>query len=361
MAALSIHRAHWNRLRISNPFTVKIGGLLAIMLGILIAGTVTIDNLKWIAADGDYWVQLVIALFHNILLAGLLFAFCFVVYGRCVKRIAPSASALGYALTAAVGSLTISFVVTILSRLLRQMVFSDFGIVDVFAVTMINDMLVAVAVILISTLLSTLTRRQQAVLENEKLQSEQLITRYETLEQQVNPHFLFNSLNTLGGLIGVDDDKASRYLQQLASAYRYVMQQHEDHMVTLGEEMEFVDTFFDMMQTRYGDNLKMDCCIGSEWLSYRVPPISVQLLIENAIKHNVVSSRHPLTISLAVGQPGVLRVSNPLQPKQAQSETESSHVGLENLSQRYQMLFHTDIVVSQSDKEFVVELPLIKQ
>lgn len=140
-----------------------------------------------------------------------------------------------------------------------------------------------------------------------------------------------------------------------------MMQQHEDHMVTLGEEMEFVDTFFDMMQTRYGDNLKMDCCIGSEWLSYRVPPISVQLLIENAIKHNVVSSRHPLTISLAVGQPGVLRVSNPLQPKQAQSETESSHVGLENLSQRYQMLFQTDIVVSQSDKEFVVELPLIKQ
>ena len=68
MAALSIHRAHWNRLRISNPFTVKIGGLLAIMLGILIAGTVTIDNLKWIAADGDYWVQLVIALFHNILI-----------------------------------------------------------------------------------------------------------------------------------------------------------------------------------------------------------------------------------------------------------------------------------------------------
>lgn len=361
MAALPIHRAHWEKLRITNPFTVKIGVLVTIMLGILISGTVTIDNLKWIDADGSYWVQLVITLLHNILLAGLLVAFCFVLYGRCVKRLSPSASALGYASVAAAGSLAIAFVFTLISRLLRQMVFSDLGIVDVFAVTMINDMLMAVSVMLISSLLSTLTRRQQAVLENEKLQSEQMITRYETLEQQVNPHFLFNSLNTLGGLIGVDDDKASRYLQQLAAAYRYVMQQHENHTVTLAEEMAFVDTFFSMMQTRYGDNLKMDCRIGAEWLSYKVPPISVQLLIENAIKHNVVSARHPLTISLSVSNDGGLRVANPLQPKQAQAETGSSHVGLANLSQRYQMLFHTDIVVSQSANEFVVELPLMKQ
>lgn len=361
MSALPIHRTHWDKLRITNPFTVKIGVLLAIMLGILISGTVTIDNLKWIDADGSYWVQLVITLLHNIILAGLLVAFCFVLYGRCVKRLSPSASALGYALVAATGSLAISFVFTLISRLLRQMVFSDLGIVDVFAVTMINDMLMAVSVMLISTLLSTLTRRQQAVLENEKLQSEQMITRYETLEQQVNPHFLFNSLNTLGGLIGVDDDKASHYLQQLAAAYRYVMQHHENHTVTLAEEMEFVDTFFSMMQTRYGDNLKMDRRIGTEWLSYRVPPISVQLLIENAIKHNVVSSRHPLTISLSVSPDGSLRVANPLQPKQTQSGAESSRVGLDNLSQRYQMLFRTDIVVLQSANEFVVELPLIKQ
>lgn len=360
MAALPIHRAHWEKLRITNPFTIKTGVLLAIMLGILIAGTVTIDNLKWISADGNYWVQLVIALLHNILLAGLLFAFCFEVFGRCVKRISPSASALGYALTAAAGSLVISFVFAILSRLLRQMVFSDLGIVDVFAVTMINDMLVAVAVMLISTLLSTITRRQQAVLENERLQSEQMITRYETLEQQVNPHFLFNSLNTLGGLIGVDDDKASHYLQQLASAYRYVMQQHENHTVTLGEEMGFVDTFFAMMQTRYGEHLTMECSIGDELIGYKVPPISLQLLIENAIKHNVVSARHPLAIKIASVEGPAIRVSNTLQPKQVQHDEASSHVGLENLSLRYQMLFHTDIVVNQTDTEFVVELPLIK-
>lgn len=361
MASLPIHRTHWEKLRISNPFTVKNGILLAIVLGILIAGTVTMDNLRWVAADGSCLVQLAIALLHNILLAGVLFAFCFGVYGRCVKRISPSASALGYAFVAAGGSLLIAFVFTLISRWLRHVVFSDLGIEDVFAVTMINDMLMAVSVMLISTLLSTLARRQQAVLENEKLQSEQLITRYEALEQQVNPHFLFNSLNTLGGLIGVDDEKASRYLQQLASAYRYVMQQHENHTVTLREEMEFVDTFFNMMQTRYGDNLRMDCCIGSEWLSFRMPPISVQLLIENAIKHNVVSARHPLTINLSTTPSGTIRVSNPLQPKQVQADAASSHVGLENLSLRYRMLFHADIVVAQSDNEFVVELPLIKQ
>lgn len=360
MAALQIHRTHWDRIRMSNPFTVKNGVLLAIMIGILIAGTMTIDNLKWISDDGDYWVQLVIALMHNLILAGLLFAFSFGVYGRCVKRIAPSSSAMGYAAVSAGGNLLISFVFTLSSRLLRKVVFDDLGIVDIFDVTMINDMLLAIAVMLISTLLCTLTRRQQAVLENEKLQSEQLITRYETLEQQVNPHFLFNSLNTLGGLIGVDDDKASHYLQQLASAYRYVMQQHENHTVTLGEEMGFVDTFFAMMQTRYGEHLTMECSIGDELIGYKVPPISLQLLIENAIKHNVVSARHPLAIKIASVEGPAIRVSNTLQPKQVQHDEASSHVGLENLSLRYQMLFHTDIVVNQTDTEFVVELPLIK-
>ena len=360
MTPLPIHLASIEKLRFGNPFTVKNAVVFTIMLGILVAGTVTIDNLRWISADADYWMQFSLALLHNLLLAGILLGYCFAIYDRCLKKLPSSLTATPYVVAATSGVLAISFLYSIMSRWVRRVLFNDLGIVDIIDITIINDLLLAVTVLLLTSLLCSLTRRQKVVIENENLHAEQLITRYEALEKQVNPHFLFNSLNTLGGLIGVDDQKAALYLHQLASAYRYVMQQHESHTVTLAEEMEFVDTFFSMMQIRYGGHLTMDRSISTDLLDYKLPPISIQLLVENAIKHNVVSARHPLTITVATTPNATIRVSNPLQPKQELHGTESSHVGLENLSQRYQVLFHTNIDVNRTDDEFVVELPLIK-
>lgn len=361
MASLPIHIVTLEKFRSSNPFTIKNAVALSIMLGILVAGTVTIDNLRWIPMDDDYWMQFLLALLHDIILAGLLVSFCFAVFDRCVKDLPSSHPATKHVLVATSGSILIAFLYAIASRWIRRVLFNDLGIIGIIDISVLTDMLLATAVLLIASLLCSLTRRQKVILENENLRNEQLITRYEALEQQVNPHFLFNSLNTLGGLIGVDDEKASQYLQQLASAYRYVMQQHEKHTVTLEEEMVFVDTFFSMMQTRYGGNLKMECQIDSVFKGYQIPPISVQLLIENAIKHNVVSARHPLTIRIVTTDNSSLRVTNAIQHKQVQQDSHSSNVGLKNLSQRYQMLFHTDIIINHTDTEFSVELPLIKR
>lgn len=360
MAPLPLRIDPLKKLRYSNPFTAKNAVALTVMLGLLIAGTVTIDNLHWISIDSNYWKQFAWTLLHNVLLSGLVVSFCFIVYSRCVKNLSSSLPATRYVLVATGGSFTIAFLYTIMSRWIRRVLFNDLGIVEIIDVTVITDLLLASAVLLICTLICSLTRRQKVLLENENLRTEQLITHYEALEQQVNPHFLFNSLNTLGGLIGVDDAKASQYLQQLASAYRYVMQQHEKHTVTLGEEMSFVNTFFSMMQTRYGENLTMQCAIDPSLKDHLLPPISLQLLVENAIKHNVVSSRHPLTISIATTPNATIKVTNILQPKHVQQESQSSHLGLENLSQRYQMLFNTDILVNRTEQEFIVELPLIK-
>lgn len=361
MSPRPIHLAPLDKLRFSNPFTIANGVIITIMLGILIAGTVTIENLKWISADGDFLILFSLALLHNILLTGMLIAYSFSIYDRCVKRLTSSQPATPYVTIVAGGNIAAAFLFSVVTRWVRRVLFNDLGIVDIIDITIINDLLLAITVLLISSLLCSLTRRQKVVIENENLHAEQLITRYEALEQQVNPHFLFNSLNTLGGLIGVDDQKASHYLQQLASAYRYVMQPHTSHIVTLAEEMDFTDTFISMMQTRHGDNLHIQRHISNEYLDYKVPPISVQILIENAIKHNIVSARHPLAISISTTPNATIKVTNSLQPKQVPHEATTSHLGLENLSQRYQMLFHTGIIIQHTDTEFTVELPLIKQ
>lgn len=347
------------RIRFSNPFTTKNAVLLTLILGTVLALTATIDNLKYIAPSSEYWVQLLFALLHNMLLSGLVFGFCFVVYARCIRETLPTENATRYIIVSTVGSLLLAFVFSVVSRWLRKAVFNDLGITDIIDVTTINDGLMAAGALLITSLIFTLTRHQMMVLANEQLQSERLLTRCEALEQQVNPHFLFNSLNTLGGLIGVDDSSAQHYLQQLASTYRYVMQQHQHHTVAFADEMAFVDTYCDMMQIRYGKNLVVVRCIDPAALQCQVPPISVQLLVENAIKHNVISDRHPLTITIETDG-DLLRVSNPLQPKLDEQESStSSHIGLDNLNQRYKMLFQKEIHIQQTPTTFTVELPLI--
>ncbi len=353
--------ANRRKIRFSSPFTFKNAILLTLILGAVLAFTVTIDDLKYVATTNQYWVQLLFALMHNMLLSGLAFGFCFVVYGRCIREIGPTENAARYIVVSVVGSLLGSFLYSIVSRWVCRAVFNDLGIVDIIDISSINDYLLAAGALLIASLIFTLTRHQMVVLANEQLQSERLITHCEALEQQTNPHFLFNSLNTLGGLIGVDDDAAQHYLQQLASIYRYVMQQHQHHAVTFADELAFVDTYCDMMQIRYGKNLIISRSIDPTVLQFQVPPISVQLLVENAIKHNVISDRHPLTITIETDG-DILRVSNPLQPKQDEQEgPASTHVGLDNLNQRYKLLFQQEIQIKQSPTTFIVELPLIRR
>lgn len=353
-------RANRRKIRFSNPFTFKNAAMLTLILGTVLAFTVTIDNLKYVPPTSQYWVQLLLALTHNMILSGLVFWFCFVVYGRCIRELGPTENATRYIVVSVVGSMLVAFLYSIASRWVCKAAFNVLGVVGVIGIGSINDGLLAAGALLIASLIFTLTRHQMTVLANEQLQSERLITHCEALEQQTNPHFLFNSLNTLGGLIGVDDNAAQHYLQQLAYIYRYVMQQHQHHAVTFADEMAFVDTYCDMMQIRYGQNLNIVRRIDPAVLQFQVPPISVQLLVENAIKHNVISDRHPLTITIEA-EGSTLRVSNPRQPKQDEPESNASnHVGLENLNQRYKLLFQQEIQIKQTPDSFIVELPLIR-
>ena len=219
----------------------------------------------------------------------------------------------------------------------------------------ISDGTAALISFLIVLQIINLTRQQRMALDYEHLQAENISIRYRSLEQKTSPHFLFNSLNTLDGLIGSDSDRAHAYLHRLAETYRYTLENHE--VVSLAEEMEFTHGYIDMMQVRHGEGLRVEENIAPAMLSRQVVPISVQLLVENCIKHNVITQRHPLTITIRTTPAGTLCVSNPVRPK-ADPEY-SSGTGLDNLGGRYKLLFGRDIIVTHTDNIFTVEIPLI--
>ena len=194
------------------------------------------------------------------------------------------------------------------------------------------------------------------LMENEQLRTENLRNQYESLKSQLNPHMLFNSLNTLYSLIREEPDKAEHFVQELSKVLRYTLQDNESHCVTLQEEMAFVRSYLYLLEMRYEDNLHFEIAIDPSLMACKLPPMSVQLLIENAVKHNEISNRHPLTIIIQ-SEGDQLRVSHVLQPKRS-GHTSSTGIGLSNLNQRFQLLFQRTIEVKEEDHRFIVTLPL---
>lgn len=199
-------------------------------------------------------------------------------------------------------------------------------------------------------------KSQQVSVENEQLRSENLVNQFEALKNQLNPHMLFNSLNTLRSLIRETPDKAQDYLQELSRVLRYTLQGNECMSVTLREEMEFVSAYNFLLKMRYEDNLEFDIRIEEEAETLQLPPMSVQLLIENAVKHNEISNRHPLVIRVCTAGKQ-LTVSNPIQRKKTASG--GLQIGLANLAKRYSLLFKEEIEVREDNNTFIVTIPLI--
>lgn len=192
-------------------------------------------------------------------------------------------------------------------------------------------------------------RSRRMLLENEQLRSENLVNQYEALKSQLNPHMLFNSLNTLYSLIRESPNKAQNYLQELSRVMRYTLHDNLSHTVTLNEEMSFVRSYIYLLQMRYEDNLKFDIDIPQELSQRQVPPMAIQLLVENAVKHNEISNRNPFTIRI-YAENNKLCVSNRIQPKL--SDSSSTCIGLANLSKRYRLLFGQDITIEENEKTF---------
>lgn len=180
----------------------------------------------------------------------------------------------------------------------------------------------------------------------------------EALKNQIDPHFIFNSLNTLSFLITRDPQNARLYNDTLAKVYRYILSNKEKDMVLLREEIEFISNYFYLLKIRFGDAISMVIEItdlSSE--DYLIPPISMQALVENAIKHNEFNDKIPLYINVSISSNYVI-VRNIINPKNYAPPT--SKIGLGNLDHRYKLITNRNIIIENNFKSFTVKLPIIK-
>lgn len=190
----------------------------------------------------------------------------------------------------------------------------------------------------------------------EELEKELGQIRFEVLKSQINPHFLFNSLNVLSGLVSKDIVKAQQFIDEFSMVYRYVLETIEKQVVTLGDELGFVHSYMFLQQIRYGKSLELEINVPAEKLTSLMPPLSLQLVLENAIKHNEISELKPLIIFILVEKERLI-VRNIVQPKF--SSGVSTRMGQKNLMKRYELLHDILPEFLIENKFYLAKLPLI--
>lgn len=227
----------------------------------------------------------------------------------------------------------------------------------------------------------SLTKWRESMLEKEQLKKVNLQSQYESLKSQVNPHFLFNTLNTLSSLIADEPERAEEFVDEMAKVYRYLLQTNRQpgpgandgptdltgSLTTLETELTFIHSYFHLLKTRYGTGIRLEVAIDATSQRRLVPPLTLQMLVENAVKHNVIHAGKPLTIELKTTPMGELMVRNNLQRRN--TRVLSNQVGLSNIRAKYRLLaqrFGTgtpgapaNITIDETNDFFTVHLPLL--
>ena len=193
--------------------------------------------------------------------------------------------------------------------------------------------------------------------QNEDLKNQQIRTQFEVLQNQMSPHFLFNSLNAFTTLIAENQDTAIEFTQKLSEVYRYILQTKDKELVRLSEELEFSRAYLFLLQMRYPENLDTCFSIDARYMDQFIAPLTIQMLIENAIKHNVISKTNPLKIDIYVENGFSVVVKNNLQVKKTLEK--STKTGLANIKKRYQFLGNREIDIITTAQNFMVAIPLI--
>lgn len=221
-----------------------------------------------------------------------------------------------------------------------------------------------VTVILLTFLINTIyegfylfLKLSETALETERYKKESIEAQYQNLTSRLNPHFLFNSLNTLTTVVEEDPKKAVNYIRELSQVYRYVLNSHKSTWIDLPSELRFTQSYILLMKMRFEDNLQITMDICEKHINYCILPLTVQLLIENAVKHNEISESNPLTIHIFCNEE-LLVVSNNKQKRNIMPST--TKVGLHNITERYRFLVNKEVVVEDLDDTFTVKIPLVK-
>jgi two-component system, LytTR family, sensor kinase len=276
-----------------------------------------------------------------------------------LERMFPWKSKIGYRLWSEIGitSLITPAIVIPVMFLLYQTIWDMSvwfpGLIEYNLFALTFSMLIAVFV----NAETILEDWKRSLLENEILEKENAKARLSVLQAQISPHFLFNNFNVLNALIDEDPKLAQRYLDALSDIYRYVLNQKNEELVYLRDEIEFIEKYLFLLRIRF--NEKLSCTIDvNNHGEHLIPPATLQILVENAVKHNEISTRKPLDISISISENNRLVVRNNLQPKKGSYE--STKVGLKNISDRFTYFTDQAVNIRHDEHEFVVELPILK-
>jgi LytS/YehU family sensor histidine kinase len=257
---------------------------------------------------------------------------------------------------------TLSVIFVILTSLL-SVELTELLLGDPFTLTRQNFLLTFAFTFRINLFLNTLNaifffnrKYKEKELETEKLKTVNIGSQYERLNHQLNPHFLFNNLNALSTLMHTDLHKADEFLQRLSAIYRYISQNVNEELISLEQEVMFLKDYISLLEIRFQNALIIKISIDDQLNRLFIPPVVLQLLIENVVKHNFYTTEKPVEVTIKnVGKN--LKISNTLQPKT--EDVDSMGIGLQNISERYRFLGET-IDINRTDLFFEVTVPLIE-
>ncbi len=219
-----------------------------------------------------------------------------------------------------------------------------------------SNLILVLSTVIIAWVYRLLVTNYEMYIKNEQLQKKQAETKFEVLKSQINPHFLFNSFYTINGLIGKNPQLAMEFVNDMSDVYRYVLQSSKANTVSLKEELHFFEAYSAMLKKRFNKAIIIEENIALATLVKKVPPLSIQILLENAIKHNNFNEKCPLRIRIE-SNGEQLTLANTLNQREVIEK--SANIGLYNLNHRYKHLSNREIAIRKSETEFTVTLPLL--
>jgi two-component system, LytTR family, sensor kinase len=325
------------------------------LISLVISGLTTTARIARINAT-----QLGYLIFHFVYLFSLIFIIWFVCQYFVHQKKKKTAKIVLY--------LILTGVISIVHHVIIQYLFahwfmsySDFPLIDKlsdqqqYLTLQFRGIVYGALVYFILYYFNIIVEKQNSILEIQQLKKEKLEAQLNSLKQQISPHFLFNSLSTLKTMVKEAD--AKKFIIQLSNVYRYLLQFNEHSLTTLREELDFTNSYLHVLRERFEEALEVTMQIDETVLDKRLPPLALQLLIENAIKHNIISLDEHLLIEIFNEKDVFLVVRNTLHPKL--SREKSTGVGLQNIKERYALLSDKKIEIHQSDLSFAVKIPLL--
>ncbi|WP_418124120.1 sensor histidine kinase [Chryseobacterium sp. PTM-20240506] len=241
---------------------------------------------------------------------------------------------------------------------IQQLILSHINFGPVMLMVEVRGILINLVFYMFLNLVQHNYAGQQVHLELEKVKSDNLGAQYELLKQQVNPHFLFNSLNTLKSMVETHDEETIDFIIKLSDFYRFTLESRKLDLITVEEEMKILNSYLFLQKARFGNGFTFTDTLGKETLKTLIPPFTLQLLVENCIKHNIVSQSKPLHIRIYDADQKII-IENPIQRKLVPED--SLGVGLNNVNMRYKHLLDQEIDILDNNQIFQIKLPFIHE